>query len=30
MLKLKGYAPATDELYNPIRDLIEVQKQLKK
>ena len=30
MLKLKGYAPATDELYNPIRDLIEVQRQLKK
>ena len=30
MLKLKGYAPATDELYNPIRDLIEAQKQLKK
>lgn len=30
MLKLKGYAPATNEIYNPIRDLIEVQKQLKK
>jgi len=30
MLKLKGYAPVTDKTYDPIRDLIEVQKQMKK
>jgi phosphonate transport system substrate-binding protein len=29
-LKLKGYAPASDDLYDPIRDQIEVKKQLGK
>ena len=29
-LKLKGYTDVTDEMYNPIRNLINVQKQLKK
>jgi len=29
-LKLKGYTDVTDEMYNPIRYLIDVQKQLKK
>jgi phosphonate transport system substrate-binding protein len=30
MLKIKGYAPVTDKTYDPIRALIDVQKQLKK
>jgi phosphonate transport system substrate-binding protein len=30
MLKIKGYAPVTDNTYDPIRDLIEVQKKVKK
>jgi phosphonate transport system substrate-binding protein len=30
MLKIKGYAPVTDKTYDPIRDLIEVQKKVKK
>ena len=30
MLKLKGYAPATDKTYDPIRDQMEVKKQLDK
>ncbi|MBN2438132.1 MAG: phosphonate ABC transporter substrate-binding protein [Deltaproteobacteria bacterium] len=30
MLKIKGYEPATDKTYDPIRALIDVQKQLKK
>jgi len=30
LLKLKGYTDVTDEMYNPIRNLINVQKQLKK
>jgi len=29
-LQLKGYAPASDDLYDPIRDQIEVKKQLGK
>ena len=29
-LKLKGYTDVTDEMYNPIRNMITVQKQLKK
>lgn len=30
MLKLKGYAPAKDEMYNNIRELIKFKQQLKK
>jgi phosphonate transport system substrate-binding protein len=30
LLKIKGYEPATDKTYNPIRELMDVQKQMKK
>jgi phosphonate transport system substrate-binding protein len=30
MLKIKGYAPVTDKTYDAIRDLMDVQKKMKK